>query len=50
MYPLGFNQQNKALSQIPENQFLNCKLDAFCTRHDVNNVKERRNAGNFAPL
>ena len=41
---------------MSENQFLHEKLHAFhsalltsCTRHDANNVKERRNAGDLAP-
>ena len=53
--PPGFFQQEKVLSQTLR-KFLHWKLNAFysailtsCTRHDFNNVKERRNAGSLAP-
>ena len=54
--PRFFRQKKMYWARVSENQFLYWKLLAFysailtsCSRHDVNNVKERRNAVDFAP-
>ena len=51
-----FFNRKKVLSQNLRKQFLYWKLHAFysailmsCFRHEVNNVKERRNTGDLAP-
>ena len=54
--PPGFFQKKKALNQYLRRSFLHWNWHAFysailtsCTRHDVNNVTENRNAGDLAP-